>query len=196
MRQLRPGAHRASYGPLRAVLLWFRRHYRRKLVMPRGQYKRVTRPLAERLWEKVQKGDQGECWIFHGSKNEHGYGQIWDGENKRLIKAHKAAYEVTYGRTNAYAFLHMCDNPSCCNPSHIRPGTLKQNSQDMVNKGRHKTPFGYGVRGERHPSSKLTNAQRAAIRNDLRSHRKIAAAYSISKTQVTRIKSDTAGGNW
>lgn len=163
--------------------------------MPKGKYERKKTPLAERFWPKVQKAAPDECWLFTGSLNEHGYGQIF--HNGRLIKAHKAAYILTHGDVEAEAFLHKCDNPPCCNPAHIRPGTMSENTQDMIAKGRHKTPFGSEVKGEGHPSSKLTDAQRLAIRQDPRSHRVIAKDYEIGKSQVTRLKkADTAGGNW
>jgi hypothetical protein len=39
---------------------------------------------------------------------------------------------------------HSCDNPSCVNPKHLWLGTPDQNTQDMINKGRHK-----GCKGHR-----------------------------------------------
>jgi len=33
--------------------------------------------------------------------------------------------------------MHMCDVPSCVNPEHLNPGTMKKNTQDMVAKKRY-----------------------------------------------------------
>ena len=35
--------------------------------------------------------------------------------------------------------MHSCDTPRCCNPDHLSLGTSKDNSDDMVAKGRHRT---------------------------------------------------------
>jgi hypothetical protein len=32
--------------------------------------------------------------------------------------------------------MHICDNPNCCNPSHLRAGDTRANVADMVAKGR------------------------------------------------------------
>lgn len=163
--------------------------------MPRGVYPRGRKPLSERLWAKVQKCKADECWPFLGSRNEHGYGSIWDAG--KLKKAHTVAYELVHGPVSeGLCVLHHCDNPPCCNPRHLFQGTKKQNSQDAEAKGRlyHHWP----KYGPEHPCYRIIPEVRAAIRADTRPHRAIAAAYGISKTQVGRIKreADTAGGNW
>ena len=150
----------------------------------------ASRPLADKLWEKVSIGKPDECWPFTGSLNEKGYGTVWH-EGKH-VRAHRAAYIVTHGNIDGPVIRHKCDNPSCCNPAHLEPGTMKDNTQDMLKRGRHKTIFNTQLRGELHPSTKISDEIKRAIKADPRSHRQIAAAYGISKTHVTRIK----GGNW
>ncbi len=36
--------------------------------------------------------------------------------------------------------LHTCDNPDCVNPNHIFLGSAKDNTQDMIKKGRNRPP--------------------------------------------------------
>lgn len=55
--------------------------------------------------------------------------------------------------------LHRCDNGRCLNPRHLFLGTQRDNSRDMVAKGRHPDR-----RGERNPNAKLTAADVRAIR--------------------------------
>lgn len=82
----------------------------------------------------------GECWIWQGSKNYLGYGfyslgSRKDGTRKRVL-AHKYAYTQIHGEPDKPCVCHSCDNPSCVNPDHLWPGTYRDNTLDMVSKGR------------------------------------------------------------
>ncbi len=78
--------------------------------------------------------------------------------------------------------LHSCDNPLCINPDHLSSGTPKENSQDMVNKGRQAkgAKNGGGV--------KLNEEKVRAIREDDRSLLTIAKDYGVSKKLVLLVK--------
>lgn len=81
----------------------------------------------------------GECWVWTGPKLPAGYGHFsWNG---RIYYAHRAMMELLIGEIPGELFvLHDCpggDNPSCCNPRHLWLGTAKNNTDDMVRKGRH-----------------------------------------------------------
>jgi HNH endonuclease len=79
------------------------------------------------------------CWEWRGSRNENGYGIVnvrrQGAENAR---AHRVVYELAVGPIpEGLVLRHSCDNPPCVNPEHLTPGTHADNSQDMVERGRH-----------------------------------------------------------
>jgi hypothetical protein len=87
------------------------------------------------IWKKVGVGDPDDCWHFLGHTNAKGYGQLW--LFGRLRTAHRVIYELRNGHVpRALCVCHSCDNPSCCNPSHLWQGTQKQNGEDKARKGR------------------------------------------------------------
>lgn len=77
--------------------------------------------------------------------------------------------------------MHVCDSPTCINPNHLKAGTILENIQDKVDKGRQ-------ARGEKQRLAKLTEGQILAIRADTRSLRLIAKDYNIDYTHVSAIK--------
>jgi hypothetical protein len=128
--------------------------------------------MPNRFWQKVDIGLENDCWHWQGCKNEKGYGVA--GHQGKTKKAHRLAYELLVGTIpDGMCLLHTCDNPSCCNPAHLRVGTRADNNADMREKGRarygsSKTPrLGCAYkRGERHPQSKFDAETVRAIRAD------------------------------
>jgi len=91
--------------------------------------------VAERLWQKVTKGEG--CWIFHGNRNAGGHGRLMDAEG-RIGYAHRISWELTNGRPvpEGLHVRHTCDNPPCVRPDHLVVGTHADNMNDMAERGR------------------------------------------------------------
>lgn len=99
--------------------------------------------LEARLWEKVKKNgpvpehrpELGPCWVWTGARRSGGYGVLRIGRSS--VPAHQLAFESRFGdMPKGMVCCHFCDNPPCCNPSHLFAGTMKDNSRDMIAKGR------------------------------------------------------------
>lgn len=100
--------------------------------MTRDEYNR-------RLWRRVDVRTPDECWPWMGCTVGRGYGQLrWAGQQ---VTASRVAFAVANGGNlpgRKTLVCHRCDNPICCNPSHLFPGTHKDNYDDMWRKGRSK----------------------------------------------------------
>lgn len=78
------------------------------------------------------------CWEWTGFKFPKGYGQF-----SLTINGDRYAHRISYFlfknvNPDKLAVCHTCDNPSCVNPNHMFLGTLNDNNQDMIRKGRSK----------------------------------------------------------
>ncbi len=83
--------------------------------------------LERRFWSKVNKA--GECWTWTAAKNSDGYGRFC--VDYKMEYAHRVAYTLTHGAIGASMDVdHTCYNKSCVNPSHLRPATRKQNTEN------------------------------------------------------------------
>ena len=119
--------------------------------------------LIERLLDKIIINEVTDCWEFQGGKNNIGYGMIRD--EKRMRTAHRVSYEEhnNIKIPAGMCVCHTCDNPVCVNPAHLWLGTHKQNTKDMLSKGRAK-PFGGningGMRGKKQPTTLCVHCNR------------------------------------
>ena len=81
----------------------------------------------------------GNCHEWQKSRDKKGYGLTY--YLGREVKAHRVAFGIfalLHGRrpNPSLQVLHDCDNPSCCNPKHLKEGTHGDNMRDMVERGR------------------------------------------------------------
>lgn len=147
-----------------------------------------------RFWAKVNKDgptarlELGPCWVWVGRVWNHGYGSI--DEHGQRILAHRASWEIANGPLPKWSgrietvVRHRCDNPICVRPGHLEVGTALDNMADCKNRGRKS-------RGERHPHSKLTEADvkeiRRACATKTASRREIARRFGVGPTIITHI---------
>lgn len=93
----------------------------------------IDKKLIEKFWSKVHKTKY--CWIWTGGKDKQQYGLTY--RKNKTIKAHRLSFEIHNNYIDKdLCVCHHCDNPSCVNPSHLFLGTKKDNTQDMMKKGR------------------------------------------------------------
>lgn len=92
--------------------------------------------LAEALWANVDKSNIDGCWVWTGAITSGGYGHFHH-RSTGLIRSHRASWIVANGEIPLGLFvLHRCDNRPCVRPDHLFLGTKKDNTQDMMAKGR------------------------------------------------------------
>lgn len=95
--------------------------------------------IEQRLMAGVQMVTETGCWLWTSKNNGRGYGQM--SFNGKHTYVHRLAYQAFKGEIpHRMVVCHKCDTPSCCNPDHLFLGTTRDNSRDMVRKGRHSKP--------------------------------------------------------
>lgn len=135
-----------------------------------------------RFWEKVQAAVPGQCWLWTASTGTHGYGHIMRGG--KLLLAHRIAYALAHGCEihPGMVIRHLCNNPLCCNPEHLAPGTPADNVADKVKAGRQ--------------PHKLTQYEVLQIKKLLQqgqAQREIAAWFGVAQNTIKDINT---GKTW
>lgn len=103
-----------------------------------------TSPFKERFEDKIFYSPDG-CWYWTGERLKIGYGRTYNDGSHEM--AHRASYRLYKGDPAGKLVCHRCDNTLCVNPDHLFLGTHRDNTQDMLRKGRGSKPpiFTYNV---------------------------------------------------
>jgi hypothetical protein len=143
-------------------------------------------PLTVRFWSKVEICGLDECWLWFGSlpSTGHAYGRFNLKGTSGL--AHRVAFYLSRGYINqSLHVLHTCDNPPCCNPTHLWQGTHQQNMKDRNLKLRCAV-----LRGSQNGHAKLSEAEVIEIWKKFeigQSQIQIASSFGVSKHAIWRI---------
>jgi len=93
-------------------------------------------PPSVRLARRLERKPNG-CLEWTGLTNRQGYGLITvDGKN---VLTHRLAWGLAHPDEPLPPVVRhfVCDNPPCCDETHLRPGTTAQNNNDTYVKGHH-----------------------------------------------------------
>ena len=135
----------------------------------------LSQSIIDRFWKHVDQRGPDECWPWLGSCSKKKQGEYFEyGGYGRLGMRHDdgrwapaLAHRISWIIHNEgsipdkMVIMHTCDNPPCCNPSHLFLGTYSENSRDMVQKGR------VSKHGDRCFRKEV---QRIVFLDDIRSH--------------------------
>lgn len=77
------------------------------------------------------------CWVWLGYSDKNGYGKITLGGRGPYVRAHRYSYELHKGTIPEGKIVrHLCNNPSCVNPDHLKIGDHYDNAADRETSGR------------------------------------------------------------
>lgn len=171
--------------------------------MPKPTIPRDDPAFLARFWAKVDKsaGPDG-CWIWTGCRLPFGHGVVRINPKIKNWLAHRISWVLFFGDIpdgvgyHGTCVLHRCDNPPCVNPDHLFLGTAADNNADRDRKGRRARHFVRNpssiLRGERNPTSKLTDAQVIYARLSMESHAALGREFGVSAGAIAHIRKGRA----
>lgn len=152
----------------------------------------ARRMIEARLRMGTPKGLPADvCWPWLGSsKGRDGRGLIQytpQGGKRTSITVNRAICalrgELPFHGAKRTG-RHTCDNPPCCNPAHVIPGTAKDNARDAVERGRRAKKYVVHTR-LRTLTDDTVRAIRASVGRPLA---EVAGDFGIALSTVSKIR--------
>ena len=143
-----------------------------------------------RFWMKVDKQGPQDCWPWKAATRNGGYGAFSVQRRKNrstsrpIATAHRVSYEIAHGKKlrRGMLIMHICDNPGCVNPAHLKLADHATNSLDAALKGRMKTgPMKSRAR------SKIRIQHLKTLYNLLGTEQAVAEVLCLSHTRINQL---------
>lgn len=137
--------------------------------------------LFQRFKVKFTRSGEYECWEWKAARKGSGYGVMRWGDGKNIL-AHRASHIFHIGPIpEGLIVRHRCGNPGCVNPKHLLLGTQEDKKRDAKDRDSF-------VKGELHPSSRLTEDDVKAILASEEHRDILARRYNVSSRYISMIQ--------
>ncbi|NVD45550.1 HNH endonuclease [Qipengyuania atrilutea] len=146
-----------------------------------------------RFWSKVDIRAPEECWEWQASLTTSGYGRFKIASHVQVTASRLALIAHKKDEGGGLHVLHHCDNPKCCNPHHLYFGTVQDNVNDKVERGRCRSG---DQSGANNGAAKINEQQLELIVSRFKkgwNNKQIAADLPIGHAMVSKIR---CGNMW
>jgi hypothetical protein len=148
--------------------------------------------LVAAFWKRTQVGSEADCWEWQGFVKENGYGLLSVHRSIPTVRAHRFSYMLHKGEIpSGLLVCHTCDNRKCVNPAHLYAGTPKDNTRDMMERGRCRSVNPRPARGSKNGKAKLNEEDVRAIIARIQSGESniaIAESAGVSRRTIADIR--------
>ena len=87
--------------------------------------------------QRSVRDERTGCWLWCGATSAKGYAILYKRIEGRYRRFRVARLLLGLASGEPRMALHLCDNPRCVNPEHLRAGTNGDNMRDAVERRRH-----------------------------------------------------------
>lgn len=88
------------------------------------KWRKPGQSVESAFWSRVEKTDG--CWHWHGSFHKDGYATFSPTHNSTVL-GHRFTYELFVGPISPGTHIHhLCENPGCVNPAHLKMLTASE----------------------------------------------------------------------
>lgn len=107
------------------------RNQRRGWDLKPIQVQNHSESIEDRIWLYVLKDPESGCWIWTRHTDSNGYGRF--SYKNEYLSVHRTVWELLRSEIPDGKIMdHLCHNPPCCNPDHLRAVTYGDNNHNKI----------------------------------------------------------------